>query len=209
MSPSRKATTTIPTRQAVFNASAALFSAKGFDGVSVDDIAAKAGVNKAMIYYHFADKLTLYREIVRDMIREASVRIAAIAESRETPAVKVEQFIASFIALADAKPYFPTLMMREIAEGAPHLDLDTLMRIRSVFLSFGRIIREGHARGEFRAVHPVLAYITVLGPLMFNAARERVAAQPGRSHLPMFADVPHAELTTHMQRVALSMLQKD
>ena len=56
-------------REAVFAAAAELFSARGFDGVGVDDIAHAAGVNKAMIYYHFADKLALYREVVRDMLR--------------------------------------------------------------------------------------------------------------------------------------------
>jgi TetR/AcrR family transcriptional regulator len=197
------------TRDAIFAAAAEAFSRRGFDGVVVEDIARAAGVNKAMIYYHFTDKLALYREIVRDMLRDAGGVTTAIADAPDPPAIKVERFIAAFVALTDARPYFPTLMMREIAEGAPHLDVDTLSLIRAVFVAFGRIIGEGHAEGEFREVHPVLAYITVLGPLMFNAARERVAAQPGRGQLPMFADVPHGELTKHMQRVALRMLQKD
>ena len=57
------------TRQDVFLAAAELFSARGFDGVGVDDIAHVARLNKAMIYYHFDDKLALYRDVVRDMLR--------------------------------------------------------------------------------------------------------------------------------------------
>ena len=57
------------TRADVFLAAAELFSARGFDGVGVDDIAHVARLNKAMIYYHFDDKLALYREVVRDMLR--------------------------------------------------------------------------------------------------------------------------------------------
>ena len=48
----------------MFDSAATLFAKGGFDGVSVDDIARDAGVNKAMIYYHFADKLALYRAVV-------------------------------------------------------------------------------------------------------------------------------------------------
>ena len=59
------------TRRAIFAAAAEPFSRRGFDGVVVDDIARAARVNKAMIYYHFDDKLGLYREIVQDMLREA------------------------------------------------------------------------------------------------------------------------------------------
>ena len=92
------------TRRAIFAAAADLFSRRGFDGVSVDDIARAAGVNKAMIYYHFADKLALYREIVRDMLRDAGERITAIAGDSGSPDARLERFIAAFVALADGRP---------------------------------------------------------------------------------------------------------
>ncbi len=194
------------TRLAVFAAAANAFSRRGFDGVVVDDIARAAGVNKAMIYYHFEDKLALYREIVCEMLRDAGTHVTAIADQPAAPADKMSRFIATFVALADRRPYFPTLMMREMAEGALHLDADTLVLMRAVFLAFGRILAEGQQTGVFRQVHPVLAYMSVLGPLMLNAARERAAAQPGRGELPMFVPVSHRDLTRHMQSVALRML---
>ena len=67
MTPVRKNTTAaVSTRDAVFDSAATRFAKGGFDGVSVDDIARDAGVNKAMIYYHFADKLALYRAVLAD-----------------------------------------------------------------------------------------------------------------------------------------------
>lgn len=207
--PPRKDSTTIPTRDAVFQAAATLFSAKGFDGVSVDDIAAVAGVNKAMMYYHFADKLTLYRAVVADMLSAVGERVTSIAESGIAPAGKLDQFIDNFVRLADQKPWFPTLMLREIAEGAPHLDLDTLAHIRTVFLGFGRILHEGEAAGAFRKIHPILAYTSIVGPLIMNAARERVAAGPGRQHLPMLVAVSHDDLIAHGQETARRMLATD
>jgi AcrR family transcriptional regulator len=54
MSPARKTAAAVSTRDAVFDSAASQFARGGFDGVSVDDIARDAGVNKAMIYYHFA-----------------------------------------------------------------------------------------------------------------------------------------------------------
>jgi len=196
------------TRTAVFAAAANAFSWRGFDGVIVDTIAREAGVNKAMIYYHFTDKLALYREIVCEMLRDAGARIGSIATSQATPSDKLSRFIEAFVALSDARPYFPTLMLREIAEGAPHLDADTLALMRNVFLAFGRILAEGQQIGVFRPVHPILAYMSILGPLMLNAARERAAARPGRDELPMFAQVSHVDLTRHMQYVAQQMLRR-
>ena len=64
-----------------------MFAARGFDGVSVDDIARDAGVNKAMIYYHFADKLALYRGDGRRR-PPADGRDSAIASVADAPAGK-------------------------------------------------------------------------------------------------------------------------
>ena len=197
------------TRRAIFAAAAEAFSRRGLDGVGVDDIARTAGVNKAMIYYHFADKLTLYREIVRDMMRLAGERVGAIVASPDTPEAKISRWIETFVTLAEERPYFPPLMMREFAEGAPHLDLDTFALMRTVIASFARILTEGERAGVFRPVNPILAYMTLFPPLIFNAARQRAGAQPGREHLPMFIEVSPAELTRHMQQVALRMLKKD
>jgi TetR/AcrR family transcriptional regulator len=195
------------TRSAIFQAAAIAFSSRGFDGVGVDHIAERAHVNKAMIYYHFADKLALYRAVVGDMLNTLATTAAAIAESDRSPGDKLNQFIDNFVRQADARPWFPTMMLREISEGAPHLDLDTLALMKGVFVAFGRILAEGAAAGVFRQIHPILAYTSIVGPLLMNAARERMAAQPGRSQLPMFVEISHADLIAHIQQTAHRMLQ--
>lgn len=206
MSRSRKPPPAVPTRDAVFNAGATLFSARGFDGVSVDDIAALAGVNKAMIYYHFADKAALYRDIVADMLTAVGASVAEIVATTAAPQQKLDRFIEQFIRNADQRPWFPMLMAREMSEGAPHLDLRTLGHIREVFIGFGRILAEGEAAGVFRRINPILAYTSIVGPFLMNAARERVAAEPGRQHLPMLLAVSHDELIAHGQETARRML---
>jgi TetR/AcrR family transcriptional regulator len=193
-------------REAVFSAAAELFSARGFDGVGIDDIAHAARLNKAMIYYHFDDKLALYREVVRDMLRSFGILVAEIAD-RPVPAnQRLAAFIAGMVQMADDRPWFPPLMLREISEGAPRLDPETLALMKTVFLAFHRILTDGTHAGLFRPIHPVLAYMSILGPILINAARERAASRPGRIDLPMFVEVPHAELVSHMQQAARRLL---
>jgi AcrR family transcriptional regulator len=197
----------LDTRDAIFQAAAVAFSSRGFDGVIVDDIAALAQVNKAMIYYHFADKLALYRAVVSDMLTTVGTTATAIADSAQSPRDKLNQFIENFVTQADARPWFPTMMLREISEGAPHLDIDTFGLMKNVFMAFTRILSEGAAAGTYRPVHPILAYTSILGPLLMNAARERMAAQPDRADLPMFVAIPHTDLIAHIQYTAHCMLQ--
>ena len=52
-------------RAAILEAAKALFPVHGFDGVSMDAIAAEAGVSKLTVYSHFKDKDALFRETVR------------------------------------------------------------------------------------------------------------------------------------------------
>jgi len=197
------------TRDLIFAAAAAHFSTHGFDGVSVDAIALAAGVNKAMIYYHFEGKLGLYRAVVRDMLGAVGGAATAIAASADAPEKKIERFIQTLASLREARPWFPPLMMREMAAGAPRLDGDTLALMKSIFAAFGAILHSGVAAKVFRPVHPLLAYMSIMGPMLMNAVRERAAARAGRADLPMFVPVDRRELVAHMQETALRMLAKD
>jgi len=205
---SRKKASSVSTQESVYSAAAALFSAKGFDGVSMDDIARTAEVNKAMIYYHFADKLTLYRSIVGDGLQTMSSSVRAIAEKDAEPIDKLNQFVEAFVRLTETRPWMPAMMLREIAEGAPRLDADTLGHMRGIIGGFAAILKQGQQQGTFREIHPVLAYESVVGPIIINAARERVAAQPHRQHqdLPLLVSISHDDLIAHSQEAARRML---
>lgn len=53
-------------RAAVLEAAKVLFLRNGFEGASMDAIAAAAGVSKLTVYSHFSDKETLFGEAIRD-----------------------------------------------------------------------------------------------------------------------------------------------
>lgn len=208
MSPARKSVATTSTRESVFAAAAALFSARGFDGVSMDDLAREAGVNKAMIYYHFADKLSLYRSIVSEGLQSMSETVGTIVSSADAPSSKLDRFIAAFVGMTENRPWMPAMMLREIAEGAPRLDPDTMGHMRGVIAGFAAILKQGQDAGVFRHVHPILAYEWIVGPVIINAARERVAAQPERrsQDFPMLVQISHAQLIAYGQDTARRML---
>ncbi len=57
-------------RAAILDAAKRLFPLRGFDGVSMDAIAAEAGVSKLTVYSHFSDKDTLFSETVKAKCEE-------------------------------------------------------------------------------------------------------------------------------------------
>ena len=57
-------------RKAILEAAKALFLSNGYDGSSMDAIAAEAGVSKLTVYSHFTDKEKLFAEAVKSKCEE-------------------------------------------------------------------------------------------------------------------------------------------
>ena len=53
------------TKLRILEAAEGEFSEKGFDGARVDEIARRAGVNKALLYYYFTNKKNIFEELVK------------------------------------------------------------------------------------------------------------------------------------------------
>ena len=104
----------------IFSAAAAEFAEHGYAAAGVDRIAAKARVNKAMLYYHYGSKADLYREVLQDMFRALAARARTIADGPGSPAKKLDTWVATIVEEASARPHFPPIMLRELASGGDH-----------------------------------------------------------------------------------------
>src|SRR5258706_11913845 len=177
----RPRSTVLVSRERVFAAAAAEFAARGYAGANVDRIARAARVNKAMIYYHFKSKAALYREILRDMFEAVAVRVSAAAQAPAEPAQKVRAFVDAIAIEAEARPHFPPIWFREIAEGGAHLDETTVASMSGIIKSLGGIVREGIAAGRFQPVNPLLVHAGIVGPILlyFASSSLRVRLQRG------------------------------
>lgn len=56
----------------IIQAASATFLAKGYDGTSMEEVATRAGVSKQTVYKHFADKESLFGEVVRATATQAN-----------------------------------------------------------------------------------------------------------------------------------------
>jgi len=194
------------TRDAILAAAASAFAARGFSGTSVDTIAAASGFNKAMIYYHFRNKKGLYVEILRSVFRFMGSRAADIADSDLPPPAKIEAFIDALDSMAATRPYMPPIMMREMAEGAVHLDSGTLRLMAAIFNNLRRILDEGLAKGVFRPAHPVLTYFTLISPIIFFRGAAPIRVALGKTHLPDVRVVDPAAFVANVKSTAITVL---
>jgi AcrR family transcriptional regulator len=191
----------------VFAAAAAEFAARGYAGANVDRIARAARLNKAMIYYHFASKAALYRAILNDMFNAVRQRVTAVAASEASPEDKIRRYIEAIVREAQARPHFPPIWLREIAEGGEHVDTATLGYVREVLATLGSIIDEGSRAGRFIPLPPFVVQGGIIAPLMFFLATSRLRAKIARAGTPEVTAVSLDAIVAHVQRLTLAQLE--
>jgi AcrR family transcriptional regulator len=150
----------------IFTAALAEFAARGVAGARVDRIAASAGLNKAMLYYHFGSKDRLYRAVIQHVVGRLASSLEAVAASNHDPAAKLDLYIETFVRLGLTEPHFAPLMLREVAEGASRVDEDTVAVLLRLVGAMGAILSEGHRAGVFREADALLTYLTTAWPIL-------------------------------------------
>ncbi|MEI9994143.1 MAG: TetR/AcrR family transcriptional regulator [Rhizomicrobium sp.] len=118
MPSSRRSRKRLATRQAISDAATLLFIARGFDRVTVDEIAAAADVGRMTVFNHFPRKEDMFfdrdeegREILREALRQRDPQVAPIETYRllahrliaeQSPAVEFSARSQSFIETIEA-----------------------------------------------------------------------------------------------------------
>jgi len=195
-------------RGAILRAAAIEFAERGYDAAGTDRIAARARVNKAMLYYHFGSKRELYLDLVRDMVRTVGSRARAIADGAGTAEDKLDTWIAAIVEEAAARPWFASIMLRELVAGAPHFDAHTFQLMNDVFAAVRDILAQGQREGVFRQVDPLLTHLTIMPPILIFFVRQRVIAT-ARLTKDLAEPRQVEEFARHMQASVRGMLRKD
>jgi AcrR family transcriptional regulator len=203
----RPKSATLVSRDRVFAAAAVEFAAKGYAGANVDRIARAAKLNKGMIYYHFKSKAALYREILRDMFDAVRTRVAEVAASDASPEDKIRAYVAAIATEAEARPHFPPIWLREIAEGAAHVDAVTLGYVREVLAALSGIIAEGVRAGRFEPAHPLLVQGGIIAPLMFFLATGPLRDKIARAGVASISGISRDLVVLHIQQLTLAQLE--
>jgi AcrR family transcriptional regulator len=170
------------TREALLGAGTELFAERGYDGVPVRAIAQRAGVNTAMINYHFGGKRKLYLAIMNATFAEIVASVERLADSARPALHLLRELIAVVGEVATRRhPHFCSMMLREVVAGGAHLDRELIDKPARILGAVQRIVARGVAEGDLRPVDPLLTHLSLVGSLVFFFAtarfRKRVLAK--------------------------------
>jgi AcrR family transcriptional regulator len=142
------------TEQRIFDAAHEMFTQKGLDGAKMQDIADRAGINKALLHYYYRSKEKLYEAVVKVVIGRAVPAIRQALESELPLHDKIERFIDTYIGVIKANPFVPLFIISEINKHPERFIDQILPKDLPQPHGFFRQVEKAVAKGEIAPIKP-------------------------------------------------------
>ena len=154
------------------------FQQKGQAGARMQEIADRAGVNKAMLHYYFRDKAGLYQATLQEVFQEIYLLMSHPPRELLSRRSLIEWAVGNAFQFFGEKPEIVSIMMSEVVSGAATLKkiftaLPEGSSPRELFTV--KKIKEFQASGEIRAdLDPEHIALTLLGTVGMSQIQHRV-----------------------------------
>lgn len=99
---------------AILTAAKTIFSVKGKDGATMQEIANEAGINKALLHYYFRNKDLLFEEVFFDAVKKFSPILKHAIAQEVDLYQKIQQICEAYITMAIENPFVPVFVLSEV-----------------------------------------------------------------------------------------------
>lgn len=155
------------TKKLILDTAMQEFARCGFDGLRVDELALKAGINKATIYYHFKNKSFIFQKILVDVSQEILEKIALELENKSTSKDKLEAFLYAVTKVISTRRDYSKMMMQELAFNGKNITEDVKKEFFKIIAILINILNEGIKENIFKQIDPFLVPSVVIGGINY------------------------------------------
>ena len=162
------------TREAILLEAGRLFAENGYDGTSLNDIAAGVGIRRPSLLHHFASKDDLYAEVFEELLSGWLERLSNALESPENENSQdgkrgwpmVESTLKAGFGFMAENPDFVRLIQREALDHGSRVGVDLVSVMRPMFDRATDYFRREMESGTFRFIDPEQLLLTGWGVLL-------------------------------------------
>lgn len=193
------------------------FAARGVAGARTAAIAESAGVNKALLYYYFKDKESLYAAALEAVFSGFVEDLMPTLQSALTPGEKLLRFARAHFEYLIEHPNYPRLIQQELSRagsrgGALSEDFHAISSAHFIPLQRAgmRVVADGVASGELRDIEGAGTLRALVGmnvfyfisaPLMRAVlGADPFSARACQAHIAGMLDMMGAALFTDRRR---------
>ncbi|MHB0884889.1 MAG: TetR/AcrR family transcriptional regulator [Bacillota bacterium] len=147
----------------ILTAAIRLFQEKGYHATSMQDIADAVGLQKGSLYHHISSKEELLAWIVARALARYVEELQGIVESGRPARERLKEAVQNHIRIIAENLGMLTIFLREspaLTAEQREAEEEGGRRYRQLF---ERLIAEGVASGDFRAVDPKMAALSIIG----------------------------------------------
>jgi AcrR family transcriptional regulator len=157
----------VSTRAAILAEARHCFAEQGFDGTSLNDIAAGVGLRKPSLLHHFASKEAIYREVFETSLSDwiERIEVAGNAQGKE-PWEQMEFVLDTAFDWFCENPEFVRMMRREALDSQGHLGFDLGAVMKPLFDRAVEFLDRGMGLGTFRKHDSEQLILTGLGAML-------------------------------------------
>jgi TetR/AcrR family transcriptional regulator len=157
----------VSTRDLVVLEALKCFADMGYDGTSLNDIAAGVGIRRPSLLHHFASKEILYREVFERFLSEFWVQLeAALSEPGLNGLDLVEHTLGVGFDFFTVNPDVVRLVRREAIDGGVHLGVELMAALGPWFERATSWFQREMDAGNFRVLDPHQLLLTGYGALL-------------------------------------------
>jgi AcrR family transcriptional regulator len=102
------------TENQILEAAKTVFQSKGMDGSRMQEIADKAGINKAMLHYYYRSKQLLFEAVFKHAFTLLAPQLNKIINDDSSIEEKIRNFTFNYISFISKHPYLPNFIIQEL-----------------------------------------------------------------------------------------------
>ena len=154
-------------RAKILTAAEQVFARDGLAGARTDAIAAAAGVNKALLYYYFRGKESLYEAVIEEHLREFNRRALAVLTAPGSSCTLLLRYVDLHFDFISQRRRHALLFQQLMMKGGKPPEKLFSKYIAPRAEALRKLLVRGMQSGELRKADPFHTSITIAGLVVF------------------------------------------